>query len=474
MSSAPLEVKETGFKGATKGVKTLLGNPRKAILKLSIPMIIAMSVQTVYNLADTIWVSGIGEDALTAVGLFFPFFFLIMALATGLGIGGGAAISRRIGARDKKGADNVADHMIILMVAIGLIFTVPTYLILPEIFGLFTTRSVSDLATDYGRVIVGFSIIIFFVNIANAILRAEGDTKRAMYAMVVGSALNIVLDPVFIYGLDLGVAGAAWATMLSFTITAVLLAYWLFFKKDTYVDFDLSKFKFRWKIFQDIMRVGAPASLQQMSMAIQMMLLNIIVLAVDDRGVAIFTAGWRVTMIAVLPLMGIATAIVAVAGAAYGERSYRKLKLSLYHAIRYGLLFTVVISILVFLLAPWIAVIFTWSEDSIHLRPDLVLFLRMFSVMNFFATFGMLSGSVFQAIGKGFKSLLVTLFRTIIFALVFTILFGFILDWGLPGVWGGILLGNMLGASLSYTWITLTIRRLVRRGEDPKILRKYG
>ncbi|MGA1872210.1 MAG: MATE family efflux transporter [Thermoplasmatota archaeon] len=459
---------------ATQGVKTLLGNPKKAIFKLSIPMIIAMSVQTVYNLADTIWVSGLGQDALTSVGIFFPFFFLIMALAAGLGIGGGAAISRRIGARDKKGADNVADHMIILMTAVALIFTVPTFLVLPGIFDLMTEKVVSELATDYGRIIIGGSLIIFFANNANAILRSEGDTKRAMYAMVIGSALNIVLDPIFIYALDLGVAGAAWATMLSFSITALILAYWLFFKKDTYVTFDLGNFKFKWSIFKDIMRVGAPASLQQMSISIQMMILNIIVLAVDDRGVAIFTAGWRVTMIALLPLMGIATAVVAVAGAAYGERSYRKLKLSLYHAIRYGLIFAVIISVLIFLFAPWIVIVFTWSEDSIHLRSHLVLFLRMFSVMNFFATFGMLSGSAFQAIGKGFKSLLVTLFRTIIFALIFTILFGLVLDWGLPGVWGGILLGNLLGASISYAWISLTIRRLIRKGEDPRILEKYG
>jgi len=472
-SKGPVEVPETP-KDATKGVKTLLGNPQKAILKLSVPMIIAMSVQTVYNRADTIWVSGLGEHALTAVGLFFPFFFLIMALATGLGIGGGAAISRKIGARDKKSADNVADHMIILMVITAVIFTIPTFFVLRGIFDLMTVKEVASLATEYGRIIVGCSFVIFFGNIANAILRAEGDTKRAMYAMVVGSALNIILDPIFIYYFDLGVAGAAWATMISFSITGIILAYWLFFKKDTYVTINLGNFKFSGKIFKDIMRVGAPASLQQMSMSIQMMLLNILVLAVDSQGVAIFTAGWRVTTIAILPLMGIATAVVTVAGAAYGERSYKKLKLSLYHAIRYGLIFAIIISIVIFAFAPWIVYIFTWSPDSAHLRPALVLFLRMFSVMNFFATFGMLSGSVFQAIGKGFRSLLVTLFRTIIFALVLATLFGMVLDWGLPGVWGGILLGNFLGASISYSWVNLTIRKLIRKGEDPRILQKYS
>lgn len=94
----------------TEGIKILLGDPKKAIIKLSVPMIVAMSVQTVYNVVDAIWVSGVGADALSAVGFFFPFFFTMMALATGLGIGGGSAISRRIGAKDKEGADIVAAH----------------------------------------------------------------------------------------------------------------------------------------------------------------------------------------------------------------------------------------------------------------------------------------------------------------------------------------------------------------------------
>ena len=107
------------------------------------------------------------------------------------------------------------------------------------------------------------------------------------------------------------------------------------------------------------------------------------------------------------------------------------------------------------------------------MKDDLIIFLRMFTVMNFFATFGMLSGSLFQGIGKGFKSLLVTVFRTIVFALAFAVLFGLVFDWGLPGVWGGILLGNGIGAALSFSWISLTVRKLVKHGEDPKILERY-
>jgi putative MATE family efflux protein len=479
------------MKGQTMGVKTLLGNPRKAIIKLSIPMIIAMSVQTIYNLADAIWVSGLGKHALAAVGFVFPFFFLIMALSTGIGVGGGAAISRRIGARDKEGADNVADHMIILVVIVAILFSVPLFIFLPQIFNLFQAGpDVTPLAVRYGRIIVAFSFVIFFSNVSNAILRAEGDTKRAMYAMVAGSFLNIILDPIFIYDelkvgkilagigmpvskglsiplLGLGISGAAWATMIAFSISGLLLFSWLFLRKDTFVTFRLKDFKPSLVIIKDIMRVGLPASLMQMSMSINMMVLNYVVVMVGGPdGAAVFSTGWRIVSMATLPLMGIATAVVSVAGAAYGARKYHKLKAALDHAIRFGLMLEIPVSIVVFALADFIVLAFTWSESSRDIRQDLVIFLRIFVLMNFMIGFGMLSSSTFQAIGKGFNSLAVTLLRTVVFALSFSILFGIVLDWGLVGVWSGIILGNGMGALIAYVWVRIHIRKLMQDSQQ--------
>ena len=111
----------------TEGIKTLLGDPKKAILKLSMPMIIAMLVQTLYNFADALWVSFLGPDALSAVGFFFPFFFMIMSVGSGIGMGGSAAISRFIGAHKKEEADNVAAHTIVLMAILGIIITIPFF-----------------------------------------------------------------------------------------------------------------------------------------------------------------------------------------------------------------------------------------------------------------------------------------------------------------------------------------------------------
>jgi putative MATE family efflux protein len=198
--------------------------------------------------------------------------------------------------------------------------TVPLFIFAEKIFILLGAGRTLAMAVSYARIMFAGTLVVFFVNIANAILRSEGDARRAMFAMVLGAVINIVLDPIFIYTFGLGVAGAAWATILSFSITSLLLFNWLFLKKDSYVSFSFRKFRFNREIVRDILRVGLPASAQQLSMSFTMLIINLILVRVAGTdGVAVYTAGWRVATIAILPLLGIATAVVSVSGAAFGQ-----------------------------------------------------------------------------------------------------------------------------------------------------------
>jgi len=225
----------------TKGVKTLLGEPKKAVITLAIPMIIAMSAHTIYNLFDALWVSGFGQEfftnevvseigtgALAAVGFVMPFYMMIISISTGLGVGAASAISRRIGSNDKEGADNVADHSIIITLLISVVFSIIFYVFAEDIFIIIGAKEAANMAVSYGRVIFAGSAFLFFSNVANAILRGEGDAKRAMYAMMFGSVLNIIIDPIFIYTLGYGVTGAAYATILSMFLSTLILMYWLY------------------------------------------------------------------------------------------------------------------------------------------------------------------------------------------------------------------------------------------------------
>lgn len=451
-------------KNQTEGVKALLGDPKKAIIKLSWPMIVAMIVQTLYSLVDAIWVSGLGADALASVGFVFPLLFMGTALATGLGIGGGSAISRKIGAKDKKGADNAAVHTMILMIILAVLYTVPLFVFSDDIFLAIGAGRTTETASQYARIMYSATIISFFAFIANAILRSEGDAKRAMLAMVFGGIINVILDPIFIYSLGLGVPGAAWASVVSMSISALLLFYWLFLKRDTYVSFSFRDFHFEKSIIKDILLVGLPASVMQLSMSIMMFMMNIIVERVGGiDGVAVFSAGWRVATMASMPLLGMATAVVSVTGAAYGARAYEKINTAYLYALKIGIIIETSIAIVTFVFAPVITSAFTQSADTARIADDIITFLRIICIFYPATAFGMLSSAAFQGVGKGIYSLVATVLRTILLIVPLAWTFAVVFEWGLIGAWWGLVIANIIGGAIAFLWMKFYVTGLLRK-----------
>ncbi len=446
----------------TRGVDTLLGDPKRAIIKLSIPMIIAMSVQTIYNLVDALWVSGLGPDALAAVGLFFPFFFIMIAIATGIGVGAGAALSRRIGARDKEGSDNVAMHSLYMMMGTSVVMVAIFIPLTRSMFAAMgATGDVLDMTVQYSYVMFAMTPLLFYMNWATAIMRSEGDVTRPMWAMTGGSVLNMVLDPIFIYTLDLGVAGAAWASAVAIGVSSIPLVYWMFVKADTYVTVQRCCFMYSRDIVKDIMKVGLPATVMQLSMSISMLFLNVIIIDIGGTdGVAVFTTGWRVVMVAILPLIGIATAIVTVTGAAYGAREYGKISTALQYSVRIGFTVELVISAIIFVLAGPIAAVFSTGEGGERIQAELESLTRILVFFYPAVAFGMFSSSMFQGTGKGMYALAVTILRTIVFTVVAVLLMAYTFDMGLEGVWWGVVIGNTMGAVVAYTWARYYIAHL--------------
>jgi len=437
-----------------KEVKVLLGDPKKAVLKISWPMMLGMLVQSLYNFADGAWVAGLGTDQLSAIGLFFPFFMILVAVGMGLGVGGGSAISRRIGERNKQEADNTALHTLIFGVGISLILSL---LLLPFLKPLFVTFSNSErvggLAAEYSAILVGGSAFMIFNNLANAILRSEGDSKRAMYVQVLGAVLNIFLDPLFIYGFDLGIKGAAWATLVSIMSSSLIFSYWLFFKKNTYLDLTIRDFRYSNKIIAEILSVGIPSIFAQFSMSISMIFMNkIVIWTAGTDGVAILTSGWRIITMGTIPIMGLASGASTVCAAAYGARNKEKLKITYFYSIKIALLIEFIIGSIVFIFADKVAILFAYSESSANIYKDLITFLRIMVFIYPSIPFGMISSSLFQGMKKGGRSLTVTILRTIILQIPFTWILGIYFQFGLIGVWSGIVAGNFIAVMIAFIW----------------------
>jgi putative MATE family efflux protein len=407
-------------------------------------------------------VAGLGAAAVAEVGLFFPFFLFTVALGAGLGVGGSSAVSRRIGMRDKKGADNTAIHTILLGVVVALVLSLPVLPFLERIFHSFSgSESVGSLAAEYAEILFGGTVILVFSHIAGALLRGEGDARRAMKGMIAGSFLNIILDPIFIYVLDMGVRGAAVATVISMTVSTLLFCYWLFLKGDTFLKITLRDFTFSRTILREILGVGLPSSLAQLSMSLAMVVINrIVIMAGGTDGVAVFTSGWRIVMVGVIPLIGISTGVVAVTGAAFGAGNREKLKAAFYYSVKMALIVEVVVGILTYIFAGQLALIFAYSEGSERILGDLITFLRIICLFYPAVPFGMLTSAMFRGVGEGNRSLVVTIIRTILFQVPVVYLFGIVMDMGLTGVWIGIVAGNVAATVITFSWGVLTVNRL--------------
>jgi len=442
-----------------------MGDPKKAIIKLSGPMIAAMLLMSTYNIVNAIWVAGLGSDALAAVGFVTPLFMILMGLSNGLGAGVASLISRRIGATDKAGADNAAVHGLLFVVILSAVFTVPLMLLTGPIVTLFGAGETAGLATQYGQIVFLGMVLLLFTNIAYAILRAEGDAKRAMYVMGASSILNIILDPVLIYGAGMGIAGAAWGMIVSLLMTSSVLLFWFFVRRDTYVTIAWREFSYDKKTVRDILGVGLPASVEFFLMSILAIFINgLLVATAGTDAVAVYTAGWRVVFFAIIPMVAISTAVISVAGAAFGARKFEKIRTTHTFSVTFGIAIALVVSALTYIFARQIAVIFTYSADSAHLAPDIAAFLAIMCLFYPFIPPGVMSGSIFQATGRGVSSLIMTVFRNLVFIAVFAYLFGIVLGFGEHGVWWGIVAGDILGGTVAFIWARYYISRLIATG----------
>jgi putative MATE family efflux protein len=437
----------------TEGTKILLADPKTAILRLSLPMMIAMTLMTLYSVVDAFWVSGLGADALAAVGFSFPLFIITIGLASGLGTGGEAALSRMIGARNRDGASSVAMHTILLMTVLAVAVTIPLSLFAGDLFVLMGAGNAVGLATEYARILFLGTFALLFGEVAYALMHGEGDAKRTMYAMAAGAVANIILDPILIYTLHMGIAGAAWATILAEVIAAIPMVYWLFVKRDTYVSLHLRKFSPDPAVVRDILQVGLPAAAEQLGLALMALILNgVIVLISSTDGVAIYSVGWRVVSIGLTPILAISSAVVAVTGATYGARAYAKMESALLYAVRLGLGIGLGLAAATFIFAPQIAAIFTAPGDASGIAPELTTYLQVTSLVYPMVGFGLFSSSFFQGTGLGARSLTITILQNVVLSTLFVWVFAIELGFGLPGVWWGVAAGNAIGAVLGYIW----------------------
>ncbi|MBQ6547332.1 MAG: MATE family efflux transporter, partial [Candidatus Methanomethylophilaceae archaeon] len=399
----------------TKGVDTLLGNPRKAILAMSVPLIIAMIAQSANNLIDAVWVAGLGPDALAAVGFIFPLFFILIGIGNGVGIGASSAIARHIGRGDKVGVDSTATQSIVLITIFGALMTAFMLVFQRDLLVMMGTDHTIDLCVEYGTPIFAMTLLFFFNGLLSNLLRSEGAAKRAMVTQVLAAVINIILDPFFIYdyGLGMGMAGAAWATIVAVAISFTLIFFWFFIKRDTYIKISVKHVRLEKATVYDILRVGIPASLEMIVMSLFSIVVNLIIVMSDrgTDGLAIFSSTWRIVQMLMIPNMAIGGAVVPVFAAAYGARRFDKIKEAYFYALKVCTVIMTVLVIITLITADWMVMLFTYSDSVALLKDDMASCLRILSLFLPFMSWGFVGAGLFQSMGLGLYSFICTVVR---------------------------------------------------------------
>ena len=443
-----------------KNIEMITGDPKKAIVKLALPMMLSMLLIMLYNIADSIWVAGLGAEALAAIGFITPLFMVLVGLGNGIGAGANSLIARYIGAKNYDQANNAGLHGIVLSVIVSAIFTILIEGFMVPILQFMGAGDTIHYAMDYSYIIFGFLFIFVYSGVASAIFRSEGDMRRATIAIAVTAIMNIILDPVFIYVLNFGISGAAWATVISATMSCLVMSYWIWGKKDLFLDLSPSNFHYESSMMLDTLQVAIPSTLENIVFSALAIIINsMLVLAAGTTAVAVYTASMRIVQLSMIPLIGIGTAVLTVAGVAYGAHNHVNLKTAHSYSIKLGFAVSILLGIIMFVFSTQIATLFSYTEASAALSPQIATAISVLSLFVLAIPHGIMSSMMFQGVGKGIYSLLITLLRSLILETVFAYLFCFIFGWGLPGIYGGVVFGCFVGGTVGYIWAKFFIKK---------------
>ena len=432
------------------------GNITKNILLLSWPTMIAMLMHVGFNIVDTIFVGRLGPEAIAAVSIVFPVVFLMFALGGGLGIGTTSLIARYIGAKRDKEADNAAEHSFIIAFVISAVFAVLGLLFANKLYILMgAAPDIVQLAVNYSRWIFGFNMFMFVSLTATSILRGMGNMKAPMIGMVSATVLNIILDPLLIFGIGffprLGLDGAALATVISRFFAAVIMIYFIFSPK-TRVSIKPRNFKFKPFFIKEILKVGIPSSLNQSFMSFALMVFTSIIAGFGSVAIAAYGIGFRLESLVILPVLAIATAVITIVGQNVGAGKYDRAEKTTWIATKISMLLVFVIALLFFIFPSFWFRIFSSDAELINYG---VAFLRILSGSYIFVAISIIVGSAFQGAGFAIPRLIMTTARLYVFGIPLALLFAFVLGFGIKGIWIGMAISSILASLITLVWFKM-------------------
>ncbi len=430
----------------------------RLLIRLSVPSMLALFANALYNIIDTIFVGrGIGAEGIAGVAIVLPVVAILSSFAHLIGIGTGTLISRQLGRDQTSEVNRTAGNGFLMIILIstffsilGLIFTKPIMV------ALGATPTILPYASDYGSILfIGMLWFPFCVSSSNY-LRAEGNARDAMNAMLIGLLVNVVLDYVFIFPLDMGIKGAAYASIIGKFTTLVYLA-WYFTGSRHLIQFRITDLRLDKKVLKPAIRVGLSGFGMRSSSSLANIILNHTLGALGgDIAIATFGIIYKITLFFGMPLFGLNQGMQPIVGYNYGankkERIKKTMKLGFLYAIGYGLLAVLIFQVF----AKPIFGLFTTNEELLEIGPRA---LRIVIAMMWLMGISHATMGAHQAMGKAKSAFVLAIQRWILLITPMVLVLPHVFNLGLDGVWLAFPLADLIGAIVALTFLYITFKK---------------
>ena len=466
-------------------LENFINKPKKSLWKMTIPFLLGLTVQSIYMLIDTMFVGKflirdgltsaqleqLSQSALDAMGVIFPLMFIIMGLTFGLGSGATTLIAQYIGSKDKNSADSVASHTVLVGITLPILIITIVLWLGDDIISL-QLRKNSNLQTlqyanQYFNIMAFGSVFMIFAIFFRSILSGEGETLLPMRILGMGTLINIILDPILIIGFKLEVMGAAIATVISNGLVAITFMYLLIIKQKSYIkiNFNPSTFKFDFKIIRKLFRLGIPASLSFAIMSIGMFANNSILSLADQSihsqaisGGVIggYQTASRLEHLFMIPIIALSSSLVTMVGMFYGSKRYDLIKMIIRYGLKWGLILSIVSTVIFFAFSKPILSIFT---NDIKTISEGIQYFNICAFTYPFVAIGMITCRVMQGMDKPSPFLFLTLLRVILIAVPMAWLGVRYFEQGTAWVWWSVLTSSIIAAIAGLFWMYEIIRK---------------
>ena len=424
----------------------------RLLVALSLHGIASAITTTLYNVVDTIWVGRLGHEAIAALTIIFPYQILFYAVGGGTGIGISALVSRRFGERNIEGTNHIAGQIFFISAFWGFLFMIVAVLFADSILPLIgATPDIMEYSRQYFVITSYGAPLMILAMVISSLIRGSGDAVKPMVVMILGTVINIILDPLMILGIGpfpvMGVRGAAWATVIAQAF-ATLLGLYFFFAHKTAYRIKVVHLRPDLSILGDIYRVGAPSSILQITESLVFILFNIVVSSFGSVAIAAVGIVIRISDFAFMPVMGVSHGLLPVIGFCFGARNFKRL----WEAVKKASLG--IIALLAVLTAA--GEVFTPQVIRIFTKDPELLAVGVPAMRIMLSTIVLIGPSMmiitaFQGLSKGKTALVLSLIRQFIVFVPLLFLFRYL--WGLTGVWLSSPASDIVGITISLAFI---------------------